>query len=59
MRGDDYLLTSGTVARLLGLSNERVRQLDDELRPQRGPNGYRRYRLRDVQLVEKRRGMRR
>ncbi len=40
---DPYTMTSGDVARVLGVTDERVRQLDDELKPRRRPNGRRYY----------------
>lgn len=38
-----HTLTTADTARALGLSSERVRQLDAELQPERLPNGQRRY----------------
>ena len=37
------LLTSGEAAKVLGLSDERIRQLDDDLRPVRTAGGQRIY----------------
>lgn len=58
MRIDPYVMSSGDVARVLGVTDERVRQLDDQLKPQRRANGRRYYRVRDVEALAKRRGMR-
>lgn len=41
--GDPYVMTTSTVARMLGVGVERVRQLDADLRPIRRPNGHRYY----------------
>lgn len=38
-----YTMSSGDVARVLGVTDERVRQLDAELKPRRQENGQRRY----------------
>lgn len=38
-----HTLTTADTARALGVSSERVRQLDAELQPRRLPNGQRRY----------------
>lgn len=43
MQIDPYTMTSGDVARALGVTDERVRQLDDELKPKRRANGRRYY----------------
>ncbi|MDX2088975.1 MAG: hypothetical protein SFX73_14055 [Kofleriaceae bacterium] len=40
---NETLIGTGLAARLLGLSQQRVRQLDDHLRPVIGPTGRRRY----------------
>ena len=49
------LMPIADVARAAGISTERVRQLDDELKPVRLPNGHRRYRASAVEaLIAKR-----
>lgn len=48
---DPYSLTSGDVARVLGVSVERVRQLDAVLRPKRRASGRRFYHPRRVRAV--------
>ncbi len=47
----DELCSTGTAARLLGLSELRTRQLDDLLHPAMMPNGRRVYRLSVVRQV--------
>ena len=42
-------MTTADVARALGLSVERVRQLDEQLKPTRQANGQRRYDPADVE----------
>lgn len=42
-------LRVGDVARLAKLSCDRIVQLDDELEPERAPNGHRRYSVARVQ----------
>lgn len=55
---DDFLMRSSDVAERLGVTAERVRQLDAELEPKRLPNGQRRYSARKVAevLAERERG---
>lgn len=50
---DEYTMHPGEVARLLGVTNERVRQLDAQLLPQRDQaiGRFRRYRRSDVERV--------
>ncbi len=55
MRLDPYTMTSGDVGRALGITDERVRQLDDELKPRRRENGRRYYHPKRVALIAKRR----
>ncbi len=45
-------LTVGAVARVLGVSRPRVRQLDDRLRPRRDEAGFRVYEAAAVERVE-------
>jgi DNA-binding transcriptional MerR regulator len=52
---DPYSLTSGDVARVLGVTDEQVRRLDDLLQPRRRPNGRRYYHPRIVAAVARRR----
>ena len=49
MKIDRHTMTTADVARALKLSVERVRQLDEQLKPARGPNGQRRYDPADVE----------
>lgn len=49
MHIDRHTMTTADVARALSLSVERVRQLDDQLKPTRQENGQRRYDPRDVE----------
>ena len=53
---DRYILGTGAVAALTGLSLERIRQLDHELRPMRAANGRRLYRVVDVEAFLRARG---
>jgi DNA-binding transcriptional MerR regulator len=48
---DPYTMTTGDVARVLGVTDETVRQYDEELQPVRRPNGRRYYRPADVERV--------
>jgi hypothetical protein len=48
---DRHTMSSGDVSRVLGVTDERVRQLDEELQPVRLPNGQRRYDPRVVARV--------
>lgn len=48
-------MTTADVARALGLSVERIRQLDEQLKPSRAANGQRRYDPKDVEAYAKRR----
>lgn len=50
-----YTMAIGDVAEVLGVCTQRVRQLDGELEPVRGRQGYRRYDPRVVERVAKRR----
>lgn len=43
MKIDKHTMTTGDVARALGLSVARINQLDEKLQPARLPNGHRRY----------------
>lgn len=52
-----HTLTTADTARALGLSSERVRQLDTELQPKRMPNGQRRYSRDAVSAYAKRRAL--
>lgn len=45
----EYTVTMLDACRVLGLTDNRLRQLDDVLRPLRLPNGHRRYRSSDLQ----------
>lgn len=53
MQLDQHTMTIGDVARALGLSVERIRQLDGKLKPTRQANGQRRYDPRDVEVFER------
>lgn len=59
MRIDPHTMTSGDVARVLGVTDERVRQLDAELKPIRRENGQRRYDPAVVKRVAEQRAERR
>jgi DNA-binding transcriptional MerR regulator len=47
---DKHTMTVGDVARVLGVTADRVRQLDADLKPVRGTAGHRRY---DPAMVKK------
>lgn len=47
---DPYTMSTGDVARVLGVTDETVRARDDELKPVRRPNGRRYY---DPRIVER------
>jgi DNA-binding transcriptional MerR regulator len=53
-----YTMITGDVARVLGLSVDRIKELDDELQPIRLPNGHRRYDPAIVARVAERRSLR-
>lgn len=53
-----HTMAIGDVARVLGVGPDRVRQLDDKLRPIRLPTGARRYDPRLVQREADRRAVR-
>lgn len=55
MQIDRHTMTTADVARALGLSTERIRQLDGDLAPVRSGNGQRRYDPKDVEAYAKRR----
>jgi hypothetical protein len=48
---DPHTMSSGDVGRVLGVTDERVRQLDDQLKPIRRANGRRYYDPRVVESV--------
>ena len=52
---DPHTMTSGDVGRVLNVTDERVRQLDDELKPIRRENGRRYYDPKVVAEVAERR----
>ena len=54
-----HTMPSGDVARALGVSDERVRQLDHELKPHRREDGVRRYDPKVVKRVAEQRAARR
>lgn len=56
---DPHTMTTGDVARVMGLSVTRVQQLDGELRPTRSASGQRRYAPADVEALAIRRAARR
>lgn len=59
MADDLYTLRTSDVVRMLGLSPERIRQLDEELLPVRDISSrQRRYRLEDVIAVRSKRAQR-
>ena len=45
---NDDLIPTGHAARLLGISQQRLRKMDDKLKPIIGANGRRMYDARDV-----------
>lgn len=49
------LMTTGDVARMFGVSRQRIHQLDSELQPERLPSGQRLFRPDVVKAVAKRR----
>lgn len=53
---DGYILGTGAVATITGLSLERIRQLDEQLQPKRAANGRRLYRVVDVEAFLRVRG---
>lgn len=58
MRIAKHVMVPGDVARALGVTVRRVRQLDDELHPVQLDSGHRRYNPAVVARVAKRRGVR-
>lgn len=53
---DGYILGTGAVSTITGLSLERIRQLDEQLQPKRAANGRRWYRVVDVEAFLRARG---